>query len=164
MRWNSNSTRECPPGGEAAKVVTGASVIVRGETMFASSSPNSIWTTSASSACRAAGGVVHYANYVLPSRHPLSAPGYVIAESTEYPAMSWQQHDSRPPSSSRNRHTADDAPHHRTGAGGTRRPYPASAVMPGTQGHRGRFTTTRFAYAPLDAKVEWPDWARSRWM
>jgi proline racemase len=125
MRWNKVlNVVECHAGGEVGKVVTGGIGDVPGETMF----DKKLYLEQHLDDIRKLllfeprGGVVHSANYVLPSRHPEALLGYVIAESTEYPAMSGSNTICPP----RDRHTADDRAHHRIGAGGTGRPDPAA--------------------------------------
>jgi proline racemase len=91
MRWNRVlNVVECHAGGEIGKVVTGGIGDVPGETMF----DKKIYLEQHLDDIRKLllfeprGGVAHSANIVLPSRHPEALLGYVIAESTEYPAMS----------------------------------------------------------------------------
>ncbi len=91
MRWNKVlNVVECHAGGEVGKVVTGGIGDVPGETMF----DKKIYLEQHRDDIRKLllfeprGGVVHSANFILPSRHPEAQLGYVIAESTEYPAMS----------------------------------------------------------------------------
>jgi proline racemase len=91
MRWNKVlNVVECHAGGEVGKVVTGGIGDVPGETMF----DKKLYLEQHLDDIRKLllfeprGGMVHSANYVLPSRHPEALLGYVIAESTEYPAMS----------------------------------------------------------------------------
>lgn len=91
MRWNRVlNVVECHAGGEVGKVVTGGIGDVPGDTMF----DKKLYFEQHLDEIRKLllfeprGGVVHSANIVLPSRHPSAQIGYVIAESTEYPAMS----------------------------------------------------------------------------
>ena len=91
MRWSKVlNVVECHAGGEIGKVVTGGIGDVPGETMF----DKKVYLEQHLDDIRKLllfeprGGVVHSANFVLPSRHPEARLGYVIAESTEYPAMS----------------------------------------------------------------------------
>ena len=91
MRWSKVlNVVECHAGGEIGKVVTGGIGDVPGETMF----DKKLYLEQHRDDIRRLllfeprGGVVHSANFVLPSRHPEAQLGYVIAESTEYPAMS----------------------------------------------------------------------------
>lgn len=91
MRWSRVlNVVECHAGGEVGKVVTGGIGDVPGETMF----DKKLYLEHHRDDIRKLllfeprGGVVHSANFVLPSRHPEAQLGYVIAESTEYPAMS----------------------------------------------------------------------------
>src|SRR5579859_2213069 len=94
MRWSKIlNVVECHAGGEVGevgKVVTGGIGDVPGETMF----DKKIYLEQHLDDIRKLllfeprGGVAHSANFVLPSRHTEARLGYVIAESTEYPAMS----------------------------------------------------------------------------
>jgi len=91
MRWSKVlNVVECHAGGEIGKVVTGGIGDVPGETMF----DKKVYLEQHLDDIRKLllfeprGGVAHSANFVLPSRHPEARLGYVIAESTEYPAMS----------------------------------------------------------------------------
>ena len=91
MRWSKVlNVVECHAGGEIGKVVTSGLGDVPGETMF----DKKVYLEQHLDDIRKLllfeprGGVVHSANFVLPSRHPDAQLGYVIAESTEYPAMS----------------------------------------------------------------------------
>lgn len=91
MRWSKVlNVVECHAGGEIGKVVTGGIGDVPGETMF----DKKIYLEQHLDDIRKLllfeprGGVAHSANFILPSRHPEALLGYVIAESTEYPAMS----------------------------------------------------------------------------
>src|SRR5260370_25467073 len=91
MRWSKMlNVVECRVGGEVGRVVPGGMGDVPGETIF----EKKIYLEQPLDALRKLllfeprGGMVHSANFVLPSRHPEARLGYVIAESTEYPAMS----------------------------------------------------------------------------
>ncbi|RRR86071.1 proline racemase family protein [Streptomyces sp. RP5T] len=91
MRWSKVlNVVECHAAGEIGKVVTGGVGDVPGETMF----DKKRYLEEHRDDIRKLllfeprGGVVHSANIVLPSNHPEAQLGYVIAESTEYPAMS----------------------------------------------------------------------------
>ena len=91
MRWSKVlNVVECHAGGEIGKVVTGGIGDVPGETMF----DKKIYLEQHLDDIRKLllfeprGGVAHSANFILPSRRPEALLGYVIAESTEYPAMS----------------------------------------------------------------------------
>ena len=91
MRWKKVlNVVECHAGGEVGKVVTGGVGDVPGETML----DKKLYFEQHLDDLRKLllfeprGGVVHSANFVLPSRHPEAQLGYVIAELTEYPAMS----------------------------------------------------------------------------
>jgi proline racemase len=91
MRWSSVlNVVEAHAGGEIGKVVTGGIGNVPGDTMF----DKRVYVQDHRDEIRKRllfeprGGVVHSANIILPSNHPDALLGYVIAESTEYPAMS----------------------------------------------------------------------------
>jgi proline racemase len=91
MRWSQVLTVvDVHCGGENARVVTGGIGDVPGETMF----DKRAYLTEQRDDLRLRllqeprGGVIHSADFVLPSRHPEALLGYVIAESTEYPVMS----------------------------------------------------------------------------
>jgi proline racemase len=77
-------------GGEPGKVVVGGVGNVPGQTMF----EKRVYVEQNLDQLRALllfeprGAVWHNANIVLPSNNPEAALGYVILESTEYPAMS----------------------------------------------------------------------------
>ena len=81
---------EAHAAGEVGKVITGGIGDVPGETMF----DKRTYLQDHRDEIRRRllfeprGGVVHSANAVLPSNHPEALLGYVIMESTEYPAMS----------------------------------------------------------------------------
>ena len=91
MRWSQVlNVVDVHCGGENARVVTGGIGDVPGETMF----DKRAYLTEQRDDLRLRllqeprGGVIHSADFVLPSRHPEAQLGYVIAESTEYPVMS----------------------------------------------------------------------------
>jgi proline racemase len=91
MRWNKVlNVVGCHAGGEVGNVVTGGLGDVPGETML----DKKLYLEEHRDDLRKLllfeprGAAVHSVNFVLPSRHPEAALGYVIAESTEYPAMS----------------------------------------------------------------------------
>lgn len=91
MRWSKVlNVVECHAGGEIGKVVTGGIGDIPGETMF----DKKLYLEQHRDEIRKLllfeprGGVAHSANFVFPSHHPEAQLGYVIAESTEYPAMS----------------------------------------------------------------------------
>ena len=91
MRWSQVlNVVDVHCGGENARVVTGGVGDVPGETMF----DKRAYLTEHRDDLRLRllqeprGGVIHSADFVLPSRHPEAQLGYVIAESTEYPVMS----------------------------------------------------------------------------
>jgi proline racemase len=91
MRWNRIlNVVEAHAAGEVGKVVTGGIGDVPGQTMF--DKRNHLQDHQDDIRKRLLfeprGGVVHSANIVLPSNHPDALLGYVILESTEYPAMS----------------------------------------------------------------------------
>lgn len=91
MRWNRVlNVVECHAGGEVGKVVTGGFGDVPGETMFDKMRYIEQHRDDVRQLLlhEPRGGVTHVANIVLPSNHPEAAMGYVIAEATEYPAMS----------------------------------------------------------------------------
>jgi proline racemase len=91
MRWNRVlNVVECHAAGEIGKVVTGGFGDVPGETMFDKSKYIERHRDEVRQLLlhEPRGGVIHVANFVLPSNNPEAAMGYVIAESTEYPAMS----------------------------------------------------------------------------
>ncbi len=77
-------------GGENARVVTGGLGDVPGETML----DKRAYLTEHRDELRLRllqeprGGVIHSADFVLPSNHPEARLGYVVAESTEHPVMS----------------------------------------------------------------------------
>jgi proline racemase len=91
MRWSRIlNVVEAHAAGEVGKVVTGGIGDVPGQTMF--DKRNHLQDHQDDIRKRLLfeprGGVVHSANIVLPSNHPDALLGYVIMESTEYPAMS----------------------------------------------------------------------------
>ena len=81
---------DCHAEGESGKVVVGGVVDVPGETMF----DKRVYLEQHLDQLRELllfeprGAVWHNANIVLPSNNPAASLGYVILESTEYPAMS----------------------------------------------------------------------------
>lgn len=91
MRWNRVlNVVECHAGGEVGKVVTGGFGDVPGETMFdkmkyIEKNRDDVRQLLLN---EPRGGVAHVANIVLPSNNPEADMGWVICESTEYPAMS----------------------------------------------------------------------------
>jgi proline racemase len=91
MRWNRMLTVvECHTGGEIGKVVIAGVGDVPGQTMF----DKRTYLEQHRDDIRQLllreprGGVTHVANILLPSNDPEADFGFVIAESTEYPAMS----------------------------------------------------------------------------
>ncbi|HEY1919750.1 MAG TPA: proline racemase family protein [Streptosporangiaceae bacterium] len=91
MRWSRVlNVVGCHAGGEVGNVVTGGIGDVPGETML----DKKFYLEQHLDDLRKLllfeprGAVVHSVNFVLPSHHPEAELGYVIAESTEYPAMS----------------------------------------------------------------------------
>lgn len=91
MRWNrSLNVVDSHCEGEVGRVVTGGVGQVPGQTMF----DKKLWLERNLDEIRQMilyeprGAVWHNANIILPSNHPEAAMGYVILESTEYPAMS----------------------------------------------------------------------------
>jgi proline racemase len=91
MRWKRTLTIVgVHAEGEVGKVVTGGVVDVPGRTMF----DKMRYLAKHEDGLRKLllfeprGAPTHSANLVLPSRHPKAKLGYVIMESTEYPAMS----------------------------------------------------------------------------
>lgn len=91
MRWNRVlNVVECHAEGEIGKVVTGGFGDVPGQTMFDKMKYIEANRDDVRQLLlhEPRGGVIHVANIVLPSNNPEAAMGYVIAESTEYPAMS----------------------------------------------------------------------------
>ena len=81
---------DCHAEGESGKVVVGGVADVPGDTMF----DKRVYVEQNLDQLRELllfeprGAVWHNANIVLPSNHPDAALGFVILESTEYPAMS----------------------------------------------------------------------------
>lgn len=91
MRWSRVlNVVEAHAAGEVGKVVTGGIGDVPGNTMFDKRTymQNHMDEVRRRLLFEPRGGVVHSANIVLPSNHPDALLGYVILESTEYPAMS----------------------------------------------------------------------------
>ena len=91
MRWKKFVTVvDAHAEGEVGNVVTGGIGDVPGKTMF----EKKLYLERERDDLRKLllfeprGGVVHSVNYVLPATDPNAQLGYVIAESTEYPAMS----------------------------------------------------------------------------
>lgn len=91
MRWNrSLNVVDSHCEGEIGRVITGGVGQVPGQTMF----DKKLWLERNLDEIRQMilyeprGAVWHNANIILPSNHPDAAMGYVILESTEYPAMS----------------------------------------------------------------------------
>ncbi len=91
MRWTKVlNVVEAHAGGEIGKVVTGGVGDVPGATMF----DKKLYLERERDDIRKLllfeprGGVTHSANILLPATHPDADIGYVIMESTEYPAMS----------------------------------------------------------------------------
>ncbi|MCX4816497.1 proline racemase family protein [Streptomyces sp. NBC_01239] len=91
MRWKRVlNVVDCHAEGEVGKVVVGGIGDVPGETMF----DKRVHLETEADHLRKLllfeprGAAVHNANIVLPSRHPDADMGFVILESTEYPAMS----------------------------------------------------------------------------
>ena len=81
---------KCHTGGEVNNVVTGGLGNVPGDTVFEKKE----WFASHLDDLRKLllfeprGAVTHCVNFVVPSNNPEADLGYIIAESTEYPAMS----------------------------------------------------------------------------
>ena len=81
---------KCHTGGEVNNVVTGGLGDVPGETVF----DKKEWFAQNRDDLRKLllfeprGAVTHCVNFVVPSNNPEADLGYIIAESTEYPAMS----------------------------------------------------------------------------
>lgn len=91
MRWRRVlSVVDCHAEGEIGRVITGGVGQVPGETMF----DKRVHLEAEMDEVRKLvlfeprGAVWHNANIVLPSNHPEAQIGYVILETTEYPAMS----------------------------------------------------------------------------
>lgn len=91
MRWSRVfNVVECHAGGEVNKVLTGGFGDVPGATVF----DKMRYIEANRDDVRQLllreprGGVTHCVNILVPSNDPEAAMGYVIAESTEYPAMS----------------------------------------------------------------------------
>ncbi len=91
MRWKRTlSVVDCHAEGESGKVIVGGVGQVPGETMF----DKRVHLETKMDDIRKLvlfeprGAVWHNANIILPSNNPEAAMGFVILESTEYPAMS----------------------------------------------------------------------------
>ena len=91
MRWSKTlSIVDCHAEGEVGKVIVGGVGPVPGETMF----DKKLYLEAHRDDLRRLvlfeprGAAWHNANIILPSNNPQAAMGYVILESTEYPAMS----------------------------------------------------------------------------
>ena len=91
MRWSKVlSIVDCHAEGESGKVIVGGVGAVPGQTMF----DKRVWLEAHRDDIRKLvlfeprGAVWHNANIILPSNDPDADMGYVIMESTEYPAMS----------------------------------------------------------------------------
>lgn len=91
MRWSRVfNVVECHAGGEVNKVLTGGFGDVPGATVydkmrFIEAHRDDVRQLLLQ---EPRGGVTHCVNILVPSTNPEAAMGYVIAESTEYPAMS----------------------------------------------------------------------------
>lgn len=91
MRWKRLlNVVECHAEGEIGKVVTGGIGDVPGVTMLDKKFHLERHMDDVRKLLlfEPRGGVVHSANILLPSSHPDAQMGYVVAESSEYPAMS----------------------------------------------------------------------------
>lgn len=91
MRWTRMVTVvKCHVGGEVNNVVTGGIGDVPGDTVFAKMKYFRDHDDDLRKLLlhEPRGAVTHCVNYVVPATDPEAALGYVIAESTEYPAMS----------------------------------------------------------------------------
>lgn len=91
MRWNRTFTVvDCHAEGEIGRVVVGGIPQIPGETVF----DKRVWLQDHYDDLRRLilfeprGAVHHNANVIVPSNNPKAQAGYVILESTEYPAMS----------------------------------------------------------------------------
>ena len=91
MRWNKTITVvDCHAEGESGQVVTGGVFDVPGETVF----DKRLYLQEHADDLRKMilfeprGAAHHNANVLVPSNHPDAQMGYIILESTEYPAMS----------------------------------------------------------------------------
>lgn len=91
MRWSRTlNVVDCHAEGEVGRVITGGVPHVPGETMF----DKRVYLETHLDDIRRMvlfeprGAVWHNANIILPSNHPEADMGYVILETTEYPAMS----------------------------------------------------------------------------
>ncbi|WP_330208371.1 MULTISPECIES: proline racemase family protein [unclassified Pseudomonas] len=83
------SVVDCHAEGESGKVIVGGVGQVPGQTMSINASILKLrWTIRKMVLFEPRGAVWHNANIVLPSNHPEADMGYVILETTEYPAMS----------------------------------------------------------------------------
>ncbi|MFC9502864.1 proline racemase family protein [Streptomyces sp. NPDC057002] len=91
MRWNKTLTVvDCHAEGESGRVVVGGVIGIPGETVF---DMRTYLATQQDDLRRMLlfeprGAAHHNANILVPSRHPEAQMGYIILESTEYPAMS----------------------------------------------------------------------------
>jgi proline racemase len=91
VRWSRVlNVVECHAGGEVNKVLTGGFGDVPGATVFDKMQYIEANRDDVRQLLlrEPRGGVTHCVNILVPSNHPEAAMGYVIAESTEYPAMS----------------------------------------------------------------------------
>ncbi|MGH6720294.1 MAG: proline racemase family protein, partial [Alphaproteobacteria bacterium] len=91
MRWSRTITVvDCHAEGESGKVVTGGVIDVPGATMFDKMRHLRDHRDDLRKFLlfEPRGTVNHNANIILPSNDPAAAMGFVILESTEYPAMS----------------------------------------------------------------------------
>ena len=91
MRWSKTlSIVDCHAEGEVGKVIVGGVGQVPGDTMF----DKKLYLEAHRDDLRKLvlfeprGAAWHNANIILPSNNPAAAMGYIILESTEYPAMS----------------------------------------------------------------------------
>jgi proline racemase len=91
MRWSKALTLvDCHAEGESGKVVVGGVPFVPGETAF----DKRVFLQEHRDDLRRMilfeprGTINHNANILVPSNNPEASMGYVILESTEYPAMS----------------------------------------------------------------------------
>ncbi|MFK4442591.1 proline racemase [Caballeronia udeis] len=91
MRWkNVLNVVECHAEGELGKVVTGGLFNVPGATVFDKMLYLEEHRDDLRKLClfEPRGSAVHSVNFLIPATDPAAQMGYVIAESTEYPAMS----------------------------------------------------------------------------
>ncbi|MEM5368420.1 proline racemase family protein [Paraburkholderia azotifigens] len=91
MRWNKTFTMvNCHAEGEVGNVVTGGLIDVPGTTMFEKMMYLEEHGDTLRKIClfEPRGSVNHNVNFILPATDPRAQMGYVIAESTEYVAMS----------------------------------------------------------------------------